>query len=440
MSELAILGGPKAVTRDPGDMFTWPIITKEDEDAVMEVLRRRAMSDTDISAAFEKEFAAWMGQKYAVTCSSGTAALQAAMYAVRLRAGDELICPSMTYWASCLQAFSLHATVVFADVDPETLCIDPNDIEHRIGPRTKAIMAVHYLSHPAEMDAIMAIARKHNLKVIEDVSHAQGGLYRGQKLGTFGDVAAMSLMTGKSFATGEMGILTTNDKRIWEHALALGRYELFNTKRVTESDDILPYCGLPLGGYKYRPHQMSSALGLTQLKHYDERIAEIDRAMNYFLDGLEGLPGVRPLRPKDKDTTMAGWYCAHAHYLPEELHGLSVTRFVEAVLAEGVEGGVFAGANRALHTHPLFRDMDIYGDGKPTRIAFAERDVRALDVGLAHSEAVGERTFGLPWFKHMRPEIIDEYVAAFRKVVERHEELLPGDPGNPKNLGKWFAF
>ena len=440
MSQLAILGGPKAVTLDPGDMFTWPIITQEDEDAVLDVLHRRAMSDTDVTTAFEEEFAAWMGQQYAVACSSGTAALQAAMYAVGLRAGDELICPSMTYWASCLQAFSLHATVVFADIDPETLCIDPGDIEHRIGPRTKAIMAVHYLSHPADMDAIMAIARKHNLKVIEDVSHAQGGLYKGRKLGTFGDVAAMSLMTGKSFATGEMGILTTNDRRIWEHALALGRYERFTEKRVTESEDIIPYCGLPLGGYKYRPHQMSAALGRTQLKHYDERIAEIDRAMNYFLDGLEGLPGIRPIRPKTPDTTMAGWYCSHAHYVPEELHGLSVTRFVDAVLAEGVKGGVFAGANRALHTHPLFRDLDIYGDGKPTRIAFTARDVRELDIGLAHSEAVGAHTFGLPWFKHLRRDIIDEYIAAFRKVIEHHEELLEGDPGNPANLGKWFAF
>ena len=440
MSELALLGGPKAVTLDPGDMFTWPIITREDEEAVLAVLNRRAMSDTDITTAFEAEFAQWMGQKYAVACSSGTAALQAAMYAVGLRAGDELICPSMTYWASCLQAFSLHATVVFADIDPETLCIDPKDIEHRIGPRTKAIMAVHYLSHPADMDAIMDIARRHGLKVIEDVSHAQGGRYKGRKLGTFGDVAAMSLMTGKSFATGEMGILTTNDRQIWEHALALGRYERFNGKNVVESEDIKPYCGLPLGGYKYRPHQMSSALGRTQLRHYDERIAEIDRSMNYFLDGLEGLPGVRPIRPKEEDSTMAGWYCAHALYLPEELHGLSVTRFVEAVLAEGVRGGVFAGANRALHTHPLMTDMDIYGDGKPTRVAFATRDVRELDKGLEVSTGLGARTFGLPWFKHFRPEIIDEYIAAFRKVIEKHEELLPGDPGNPADLGKWFAF
>ena len=440
MSELAILGGKRAVTLDPGDMFTWPIITREDEEAVLAVLHSRAMSDTDITTAFEEEFAAWMGQKYAVACSSGTAALQAAMYAVGLRAGDELICPSMTYWASCLQAFSLHATIVFADIAPETYCIDPKDIEHRIGPRTKAIMAVHYLSHPADMDPIMDIARRHGLKVIEDVSHAQGGFYKGRKLGTIGDVAAMSLMTGKSFATGEMGILTTDDRRIWEHALALGRYERFNPKRVTESEDIRPYCGLPLGGYKYRPHQMSSALGRVQLKYYDARIAEIDKAMNYFLDGLEGLPGVRPLRPKDEGSTMAGWYCAHAHYLPEELHGLSVTRFVEAVLAEGVEGGVFAGANRALHTHPIMRDMDIYGDGKPTRVAFASRDVRQLDMGLDVSAGLGARTFGLPWFKHFRPAVIDEYIAAFRKVIEHHEELLPGDPGNPKDLGKWFAF
>lgn len=440
MSELAILGGKKAVTSDPGDMFTWPIITKEDEDAVLDVLHKRAMSGTDITMKFEKEFAKWQDTEYALGFSSGTASLQAAMYAAGVRRGDEIIAPSITYWATCTQALSLGATVVFADIDPDSLCIDPKDIEHRIGPKTKAIMVVHYLGHPADMDPIMEIAKKHNLKVIEDVSHAQGGTYKGKKLGTFGDVAAMSLMAGKSLAIGEAGMLVTNDRKIYEHALVLGHYERCNESNITESEDLKPYYGLPMGGYKYRMHQMSSAVGLVQLKYYDERCEEIRKAMNYFWDLLEGVPGVRAHRTNEAEgTTMAGWYAAHGHYVPEELGGLSVTRFVEALAAEGVEG-VAPGANNALHTHALFKTCDVYGDGKPTRIAFSDRDVRELDTGLSNSENLGSHVFGIPWFKHYRPEFIEEYANAIKKVVANYKDLLADDPGNPENIGGWHFF
>ena len=218
MSELAIFGGPKAVTLPVGDIFKWPIITKEDEEACLEVLRRGGMSGTDVTMEFEKEFAAWNGVKYALGFSTGTASLQAAMYACGLRTGDELICPDVTYWASGLQAFTLGATVVFANVDRDTLCIDPADIEHRIGPRTKAIMVVHYLGHPADMDPIMEIAKKHNLKVIEDCAQAIGAKYKGTYVGLIGDVGCYSFCQSKHFTTGGEGgmVITNNEDLGWE--------------------------------------------------------------------------------------------------------------------------------------------------------------------------------------------------------------------------------
>ena len=130
MSEkLAIFGGNKAVTKDPGDIFTWPIITKEDEEAVINVLHDRSMSGTSITMDFELKFAEWQGRKYAVGYCNGTMAVLAAMYAVGVGHGDEIICPSLTYWASVIQAYSLGATPVFADIEPDSLCIDPCDIE-----------------------------------------------------------------------------------------------------------------------------------------------------------------------------------------------------------------------------------------------------------------------------------------------------------------------
>lgn len=438
MSSLAIFGGPKAVKSDPGDMFTWPIITEEDEEAVLEVLRRGAMSGTDVTMQFEKEFAEWQGTKYALGFSSGTAALQGAMFGCKVGVGDEIICPSVTYWASALPCFSLGATVVFAEIDPKTLCIDPNDIEHRITSRTKAIVVVHYLGHPADMDPIMEIARRHGVKVIEDVSHAQGGLYKGRKLGTIGDVAAMSLMSGKSFAIGEAGMLVTDDLEIYERAIALGHYERFGDNIQTES--LKPFAGLPMGGYKYRMHQLSSAVGRVQLKYYDARCEEIRKAMNYFWDLLEGVPGLRAHRPpKDSGSNMGGWYAPHGLYCPEELGGLSVTRFAEAVRAEGCPY-CSPGCNSPLHLHPLFNTCDVYGHGKPTRIANSDRDLRQPPGSLPVSEGIGKRVYSIPWFKHYRPEIIEEYANAYRKVAENYRELLPGDKGDPPHLGAWHFF
>lgn len=436
--KLALFGGDKAVAADPGNLFKWPIITEEDEAAALDVLRRGAMSGTEITQRFEAEFAEWADTPYALAFNNGTASLQAAMYGCGVGIGDEIIGPSITYWASALQAYSLGATVVFADIDPVTLCLDPNDIEHRIGERTKAIMVVHYLGHPADMDAIMNVAERYKLKIIEDVSHAHGGIYKGRKLGAIGHVGAMSLMAGKALAVGEGGMLVTSDRAIYERAVALGHYDRFNED--IESPALIPYRDLPMGGYKYRMHQISSAVGRVQLKHYDARHAEIGRAMNRFWDLLEGVPGMRAHRPdKDSDMQTGGWYAARGHYRAEELGGLSVTRFCEAVRAEGAEG-CHPGCNLPLHRHALLQTADVFGHGKPTRIANADRDVRLMDESLPVSEGIAEKVFSVPWFKHDRPASIESYAKAFRKVAENYRELLAGDRGNPPELGGWSLF
>jgi len=420
MSKLAINGGSKAVQIGAGDIFSWPIVTQEDEDAVLEVLRAGKMSDTDVTRKFEEEFAGWHGIKYALAHSTGTSALHGAMYGCGVGVGDEIICQSMTYWASALPCFSLGATVVFAEIDPETLTIDPNDIEHRINDRTKAIVVVHYCAYPADMDPIMEIANKHGVKVIEDVSHAQGGLYKGRLTGTIGHVAGMSLMSGKSFACGEAGILITDDREIYEKAIAFGHYGRMG--RDLTIPEIKRFAGLPMGGYKYRVHQLSSAMARVQLKYYQQRIDEIQDAMNYFWDLLDGVPGVKAHRPaKDSGSTMAGWYAARGIYVPEELDGLSVSKFCEAVTAEGAS--TYGGAGHLLHLHPVMNEADIYGHGKPTRIANSDRDVRQPKGSLPVTESMAERTYSIPWFKHYRPEIIEQYAQAFRKVAENADQL-----------------
>ena len=420
MEQLAILGGPKAVQTDPKDIFAWPIITEEDEQAVLKVLHSGNMSGIDVTKQFEKEFADWFGTQYALGHCNGTAALQAAMFGVGLGIGDELVCQSMTYWASALPAMNLGATVVFAEMDPETMGLDAQDVERKITDRTKAIMVVHYCGHPSNMDAIMAVAQKHNIKVIEDVSHAQGGLYKGQLTGTFGDVAAMSLMGQKSLAIGEGGMLITNNNTIYERAVAYGHYS--RTRDLT-LPELTPFSGLPLGGVKNRMHQISAAVGRVQLKYYQERMTEIQNAMNYFWDLLEGAPGIRGLRPpKDSGSTNAGWYACRGRYFAEELGGLSVQKFAEAVQAEGSECA--PGGNLLMHLHPLLNEADVFNHGKPTRIANTNRDVRQHKGSLPITESLPDRIFKTPWFKHNRPQIIREHAEAYRKVVTQAHKLL----------------
>ena len=439
MSELALFGGKKAIDRIDEELFKWPIITDEDRAAVMEVLEKRAMSGVDITRKFEEEFAKWNGTKFALGFNNGTASLLAAMYGAGVGHGDEIIAPTITYWASCTQALSLGATVVFANVHPKTLCIDPEDIKRKITSRTKAIVVVHYLAHPCDMDEIMAIANEHGIKVIEDVSHAQGGLYKGKKLGSIGHVAGMSLMTGKSFAIGEGGMLVTNDRDIYERAISLGSYERFNENEI-KNEELRPYVGLPFGGYKFRMHQMSSAVGRVQLKYYDDRCSEIRKAMNYFWDLLEGVPGIRPLRVDEKSgSTMAGFYAAHGRYIKEELGGLSITRFCEAVRAEGYEECA-PGCNAPLHTHPLFSVVDVYGEGKPSRIANSEDDIRRFDENLTESVDLGSTIFWIPWFKKFEKDVIEQYANAFKKVAYGYKELLEGDEGDTERIGGWFFF
>lgn len=437
---LAVLGGTPVIPADaPQDyLFKWPIITKEDEDAALEVIRSGDFSGTGVTRRLEEEFAAWQGTRYALSYCNGTQALAAAMFGAGLGAGDEIICTTKTYWASVSPALIFGIKPVFCNIN-EMLSMDPDDLERCITPRTKAIMVVHYMAYPCDMDRIMEIADKHGLIVIEDVSHAQGGFYKGKKLGTFGRVSAMSLMSGKSLAAGEGGMLVTDDTALYERALAYGHYERNNPRNVKQPE-LIPYHGLPLGGVKARLNQVSAAIGRVQLKHYDRRIAEIDQAMNYFWDLLEGLPGIKAIRTeKGSGSTMGGWYAASGAYFPEQLHGLTAKRFCEAVTAE-MNGtlSIWAGGNFCLHPHKLFSDFDMRNAGKPSSIEYTGEDIYDGNAGCDRSMQM--HSFSIPWFKHFDPYWVEQYAQCFRKVIENHLELIDPSDVEAAEQGRWFGF
>ena len=422
MGKLAITGGTPVLKAQDEGLFHWPIVNDAMRAAQAQVLETGNMSGTDIARRFEASFASWQGRKYALSHNNGTNALNASMYAVGLGPGDEIICTSVTYWASCTGALALGAAVVFCDIDPNTLQMDPASLEAHITPRTKAIMVVHYMAHPAPMDEIMAIARKHGLKVIEDVSHAQGGHYRGRKLGTFGDVAAMSLMSCKSFAIGEGGMLVTDDAEIFKRAVVFGHYD--RIVDVCTDEEMEGPKNIPWGGLKNRMHQTSAAIGLEQLKKHDAEIAEIDRAMKYFWKGISDIPGISMVYPKEEGSDKAGWYASRFLYDAAAFGGISNVTFCEALNAETC-GGFSFGCNMPLHFSSVFFDLDIYGHGRPTASAFlpAGVDLRAETGALPNAERVNMRVLGEPWFKHDDHAKIDPYIEAVRKVAANVGEL-----------------
>lgn len=235
-----------------------PYIGKKEERYVLQALRSGILSIGPFQERFEKKFAQAVGTKYAVAVSSGTAGLHLALIAAGIGPGDEVITSPFSFVASANAILYVGAKPVFADIDPVTYNIDPKEIEKRITPKTRAILPVHIFGQPAQMDSIMAIARKHNLIVIEDACESLLASYKGKNAGTFGQSAVFAFYANKQMTTGEGGMLVTNDAHIDELARSLRNQGRAPNMQWLDHDRL---------GYNYRMGEMSAALGLAQIEN-----------------------------------------------------------------------------------------------------------------------------------------------------------------------------
>ena len=203
--KLAIHGGPRTVPH--GFIQPWPQVTDADRAAIAEVLATEKITEQQRiqSEGLAQEWAAYMGVRYCIPVNSGTAALHLCVAGIGIEPGDEVIIPAFTFWATAAAVLHHNAIPVFVDIEPVTYCIDPGQIEAKITARTRAILPVHIHGMPADMDAILAIAKKHNLKVIEDVAQAHGARYKGRYCGAFGEAAGYSTQASKTLSSGCQG-------------------------------------------------------------------------------------------------------------------------------------------------------------------------------------------------------------------------------------------
>lgn len=257
-----------------------PIISEEEIKAVTEVLKSGMLAQGPKVEQFQKEFSKYVEAKYGVATSSGTTALHTALLAAGIGKGDEVITTPFTFAATSNSILYTQAKPVYADIDPKTFNLDPNKIEEKITDKTKAILPVHLFGQPADMDPIMEIAEKYDLKVIEDAAQAHGSTYKNKKIGSIGDLGCFSFYPTKNMTTGEGGMVTTSDEELAEKAGMVRSHG--ESKRYEQS----------ILGYNYRMTDIAASIGLTQLKHIDEFNKIRNRNAKYLSEGLEDVEGI----------------------------------------------------------------------------------------------------------------------------------------------------
>lgn len=331
ISRLAIHGGEPI--RDSYLSYGRQWIDNNDIDAVTSCLQGDYLTTGPVVGDFEKTVAEYLGVKYAVAVSNGTAALHMACDAAGITSGDEVLVSPLTFVASANCVLYQGGTPVFVDIDKETLNIDINKIEEKITNRTKAIIPVDFTGQPVDLDAIKEIADNYNLIIIEDGAHALGSEYKGSKVGGISDLTEFSFHPVKPVTTGEGGVVTTNNKEFYE------RMMLFRTHGITRDADKLLnnhgpwYYEQHMLGYNYRLTDIQSALGISQMNRLDLFIEKRRRIAKVYLESLKSIPEIQ--LPNEPEYSNSGW---HIFVIRLKLDMLTTDRkeIFEALRAENI--------------------------------------------------------------------------------------------------------
>jgi len=428
--KLAIQGGKPAVNIDSSEQ--WKRSVEKELSLIRKLLEEGYLSGEGIGLPkeFEEEFREFIGAKYCLITDHGTTALASAYYAVGVGPGDEVITPVAGFICSYAGAIHLGARPVFADIDPKTLLIDPKDVEKRITRRTRAINIVHLGGNVCDMDAFMEIGKRYGIAIVEDAAHACGAEWDGKKIGSIGDITCFSLQgvnpNGKPVAGGEGGVVTTNNREFYErqliycHLHRVGiKEELTNPLYRMFDEQVL--------GLKFRAHPLALAVAKVSLETLEYRIKKSDENREKIFKALRELPGLEPEHSYPKAKRVGLYGGLKIIYHPEELDGLPVEKFIEAVRAEGAPisdpGWRHAGSTQKLqHLKPLFtRGFDLWGHNRgPLGSDFEVKGKGSFPV----AETLDKRFFTIPSYIEPKEGFLDQYIKAFRKVVENHKLLL----------------
>jgi dTDP-4-amino-4,6-dideoxygalactose transaminase len=347
---------------------------------------RTSVSDgSGIIGQFEREFAAATGSSFALAVTNGTAALHSAYFAVGVGPGTEVLVPAYTWHATATPVLQCGAVPVFCDIDPHTLTIDIDDLTRRITPRTRAVCAVHMWGSPAEMDRIVEVARRHDLAVIEDCSHAHGARYDGRPVGSWGDVGCFSLHSSKPVAAGEAGVVVTDDPLLFDRMLLLGHPGRLGTSQAAETfdPDIVDL------GVKYRPHAFAVHLGRSSLRRLDQENERRGRIWATIRDELQGSSHLVPTQKFP--TAERGGYYSYVIEFVGDREGGCVEDVARLARSRGVPVEVEAYGRHLLHKAPVFATLDRARLGGGCFDATRPWSENIVEVHLPVCEDVGAR-------------------------------------------------
>jgi len=346
-------------------------------------------------AMFEKAFRDYIGAHHAVAVHSCTAALHLAMIAIGLKSGDEVIVPSLTFGATANAVIHADGRPVLADVDRQTMCLDPEDATRRVTPRTRAIIPVHFAGRACEMNAICELAARHGLRVIEDCAHSIETLYHGRHAGTLGDLGAFSFYVTKNVVTGEGGMVTTADaawadriKILALHGLTADAWMRFSDEGFKQYEVIEP-------GFKYNMMDLQAALGLHQLKRVEANLVRRGEVWGRYQKAFANLPAFLP-QPEEEGTRHA----RHLYTLLLDINRLRVGRD-EVQLAlhrQHIGTGIHY---LALHLHRYYREAFGYARGD-----------------LPGAEWISDRTLSLPLSPKLTDSDVEDVIFAVRRTLE----------------------
>lgn len=418
--KLAINGGPTTVTPDPKFFTKWPATGPEEEALVLASVRGDNHTSGPHVKQLTEEFKAWQGNKFVLATNAGTAGLHMCIAGCGVGPGDEVITTALSWTSSATCIIHHNAIPIFIDVDWETMLLDPAKIEAAITPKTKAILVVHYFGLACDMDPIMAIAKKHNLKVIEDACQAHGALYKGKKVGTIGHAGAFSLNQNKNFCGGEGGFFVTDDAEIFDRGKALA---CFGDMRPADSGRDYHDYGL---GWMYRTTDLNAAFALAQLRRLDDTNKH---AQNNWLGVHKHLEGTENLiRPYFTDERPSNGYAYVPRVNPAyaKKRGVSLSDTTIAIMAAlKAEGLPVSRANWLLPAHAVFQAKDAYGKGSPWSDGHARKDVNYdLDQYPIAQQCVDTCMWNINAHRPPNgPEQVAAFAAAIRKVFENLDEL-----------------
>jgi perosamine synthetase len=416
-AKLAINGGTPTIL--PGTIKKWPPIEDIDREMVLASLNGENHAFGPNCEAFQHEFAAWNGNRYAVTTNSGTAALHMCVAACGCGAGDEVIVPAYSWSSSATCVLQHNAIPVFVDIDFTTMNIDVNQIEAAITSKTRAIIVVHLHGLAVDMEPVLAVARRHHLRVIEDACQAHGAEYQGHKVGTLGDCAAFSLNQNKNLCSGEGGMFVTDDEELLKNAQSL--WSFGETRTPLQSRDYHVYAM----GWMYRNNDLTAAFGRAQLTKLDGYLAQQIANARRLTIQLQDVPGI--ILPTEPEGFKHNWYNYVLRFDMKRLgvekdSALVRDKIVKALTAEGVPTMVWQ--KFILPAMTVFQAKNGYGGGCPWSCPMAEPVNYSLDqYPIAQRHCDTHTCLVMALRAPNNPDVMDLLAQGIQKVMSNFNQI-----------------